>query len=220
MPDVASPMVCPAESAFLHAGVTDRHRPVFAWIWEADGRDQMLERDLIHRAQRGDRQAAEDLCRAHWRGVYRLLYARLGNRSEAEDLTQETFARLWRALPTFAGEDIGAYVRTIALNLMSNHLRDSARRAMADRHEREASAPSAEHEALQALGREEIEALLRSLHPDQAKVLRLRLVDSLSVAESARRMGRSAEAVRSLQYRALQELRTRLGSSDPRQGVR
>lgn len=181
----------------------------------------MLERELIERAKRGDREAAEDLCRAHWRAIYRLLYARLGNRTEAEDLTQETFARLWRALAAFTGEDIGPYVRTIALNLMRNHLRDAARRAAVDWAQGDASAPSAEHEAMAILGREEIEALLRDLYPDQAEVLRLRLIESLSVAESARRMGRTAEAVRSLQYRALQELRGHFAARSGRgEGVR
>lgn len=169
----------------------------------------MTERDLIHRAQRGDREAAEALCAAHWHDVYRILYGRLGNRAEAEDLTQETFMRLWRSLGSFRGDSMGPFVRTIARNLLRNHLRDAVR------HRQKAvppspAAPSAEDEALVHWSGEELMQALQSLGADQETVLRLRLVESLPVQEVAERMGRSPEAVRALQYRALQQLRAQM----------
>lgn len=58
---------------------------------------------------------------------------------------------------------------------------------------------------------EELLRQLASLPEDQARVLRLRLLEGRPVAEVAKQLGRSEEAVRALQYRALQELRRRLG---------
>lgn len=181
----------------------------------------MSEQHLILRAQRGDREAADALLSAHWRDVYRLLYSRLGNRSEAEDLTQETFTRMWRALPTFRGDDIGPFTRTIALNLMRNFLRDNARHPHLELGEADAEVPSAESDALNQYGQSEIQALMMSLRDDHRQVLELRLIEALSVGEVAERMSRSPEAVRSLQYRALHELRGLLqAAQDSRKEVR
>lgn len=168
---------------------------------------------LIERAQRGDRAAAEELCSEHWRAVYRLVYARVGNRQEAEDLTQEAFARFWRALPRFQGSDVGPYLRTIALNLLRNHLRDHARHPEVELGDLDSRAPSAEHEVFALWQQDEVRRLLDELGGDQANVLRLRLIEALSVGEAGERMGKSPEAIRSLQYRALQELRRRLATS-------
>lgn len=169
----------------------------------------MSERDLIERARRGDRAAAEALCTAHWRDVYRLLYRRLGNRAEAEDLTQEVFLRLFAALKRLRGDSIGPFVRTIALNLMRNYLRDAVRHRM--KLPPPASVPSAEDEAMLRWSQERLRRELQELAAEHQTVLRLRLLEALSVAEVARRMGRSQEAVRALQYRALQQLRARIG---------
>lgn len=172
----------------------------------------MREDELIRRAQAGDREAAAQLCELHWRSVYRLVFARLGNRSEAEDVTQDAFMRLWQHLGRFRGEALGPFVRTIALNLARNRLRDLGRHpllaldavplAAGDAAVDEALLRDEESEALrQALGR---------LAPDHRRVLELRLVEGRSAAEVAMLTGRTPEAVRALQYRALQRLRAEI----------
>jgi RNA polymerase sigma-70 factor (ECF subfamily) len=57
--------------------------------------------ELIHRCQRGDRLAIEVLIRRHQNYVYRLCYLVMRNEQDAEDMTQETFIRAFRALPRF-----------------------------------------------------------------------------------------------------------------------
>jgi RNA polymerase sigma-70 factor (ECF subfamily) len=186
---------------------------VFSWREGRIVTSEERERELLRSAREGDRAAAEAICQRHWRDVYRLLYARLGNRSEAEDLTQETFARFWRALPRIQGAEAGAYIRTIALNLVRNYLRDEARHPRASLAEEDGGAPSAEEEALEQMGRDELLALFGTLTSEQGRVLRLRLLEGLSVAEVAVRLGRSPEAVRALQHRALVHLRDHLRST-------
>jgi len=172
----------------------------------------MDEAALIQSAKAGRREAAAALCELHWRDVYRTVYARMGDRSEAEDVTQEAFLRLWRNLARFEGERLGPYLRTIALNLCRNRLRDLGRHPRSELSEALAADVRELPEA-QILRREEdlaVREALGRLEPDQRRVLELRLVDGLSAAEAGELLGRTPEAVRALQYRALVRLRTLL----------
>jgi len=56
------------------------------------------------RSQRGDRGAFAELVTRTQEGVYNLAYSMLGNQEEAEDMTQEAYLRVWRALPEFRGD--------------------------------------------------------------------------------------------------------------------
>ncbi len=169
----------------------------------------MAEGDLIRAAKAGRREAAAELCSMHWQGVYRIVYGRLGNRAEAEDVTQETFLRLWRQLARFEGDQLGPYLRTIALNLCRNRLRDTYRHPQGDLREdlRADPGPSPEQRLLDLEREEQLRRALARLAPDQRRVLELRLVEGRSVAEAAIALGRTPEAVRALQYRALIRLR-------------
>ena len=53
----------------------------------------MIDDELLRRAQRGDRDALEEICRLEWRPIYGVLYHAVQNRTEAQDLTQEVFLR-------------------------------------------------------------------------------------------------------------------------------
>ena len=181
----------------------------------------MAEGDLIRAAKAGRREAAAQLCRMHWQGVYRVAYGRLGNRAEAEDVTQETFLRLWRQIGRFEGDQLGPYLRTIALNLCRNRLRDAFRHPQADLLE-DLSAdpgPSPEERLLDHERQEQLRSALGRLEPDQRRVLELRLIEGRSAAEAALALGRTPEAVRALQYRALIRLRAIVaGTSCEREG--
>lgn len=60
--------------------------------------------ELVIRSQRGDRAAFAELVRLTHEQVYNLAYQFLSNAQEAEDLTQEVYLRVWRALSDFRGE--------------------------------------------------------------------------------------------------------------------
>ncbi len=169
----------------------------------------MEEGYLIRSAKAGARDAAAELCRLHWQAVYRVVYRRLGNRAEAEDLTQETFLRFWRQIDRFEGDRLGPYLRTIALNLCRNRLRDSHRHPEVEFTEdrRPDHSPSAEQHLLASEEGARLKAALAALEPDQRRVLELRLLEGQSAAAVGRELGRTPEAVRALQYRALLRLR-------------
>lgn len=80
--------------------------------------------DLVARAQRGDRAALSDLIAQTQGRVYNLAYQILGNPQEAEDLTQEVFVRVWRALPHFRGESkFTTWLHAITTNACLNRRR-------------------------------------------------------------------------------------------------
>ncbi len=81
--------------------------------------------DLIQRAQRGDRDAVEALFRREWKPVYHLLYRTLGDRHEAEDLTQEVFIRALSSLDHFrqTSTPFAGYLAVIARNLVRDQWR-------------------------------------------------------------------------------------------------
>ncbi len=88
------------------------------------GAEQELDQLLIRRAQQGDAQAVTELYMRYQRKVLNYLYRFVGNRQTAEDLTQETFVRVVRHLPSYRPTGpVGGWIYRIARNLALNRFR-------------------------------------------------------------------------------------------------
>jgi RNA polymerase sigma-70 factor, ECF subfamily len=171
-------------------------------------------RRLVERAQGGDRAALEELYLLHFDRIYSYLHMSVGNRHDAEDLTNQTFVKMlesigrfeWRKVP------ISAWLFRIAHNLAMDHFRASKRwQPEEDVPEPEDSAESsAEEEALQSIGRRSMLEMIENLSPDQQQVLTLKFVFNFGNAEVATILGKSEGAIKSLQHRALATLQRRL----------
>lgn len=86
-----------------------------------------LDSDLIRLAQEGQTQALETLCQRYWRRILNYLYRFTGNRTMAEDLTQETFFRVVKYLPTYRPiGSVGGWIYRIARNVGLHAVRDNA----------------------------------------------------------------------------------------------
>jgi RNA polymerase sigma-70 factor, ECF subfamily len=84
----------------------------------------LLESEIIRRAQRGDAEAFERIYRLHCRRVFALCLRMVGNASEAEDLTQEAFLTVLRKIQTFRSESaFSTWLHRIAVNLTLMRLR-------------------------------------------------------------------------------------------------
>lgn len=169
---------------------------------------------LLDRAQNGDPEAVEELCQREWRPVFSELYRTLGNRAEAEDLTQEVFVRALRSLNRFeqTGTSFRAYLVTIARNLVRSKWRRKIPQQVAidivpEIHSTERGP---EAELLSNERRRQIQQALGDLSPDYRTVIRLRLLDERPTDEVAALMNRSDGAVRVLLHRALTALRAHL----------
>jgi RNA polymerase sigma-70 factor (ECF subfamily) len=169
---------------------------------------------LLERAQRGDRDALDELCRREWRSIYALAYSALGNAAEAQDLTQEAFLRALRSLPAYrvTGAPFHAWLKQIALNLVRDGWRKRRHVTVPLDNALEIPARDVGPEG-QALAGDERRRLLDALAmlpADYQTVIHLRLLDGLSAADVARVMGRRPDAIRQLQHRALKALRASL----------
>ncbi|MEX2315233.1 MAG: sigma-70 family RNA polymerase sigma factor [Thermomicrobiales bacterium] len=180
----------------------------------------MTDDRLLERAQRGDREALDELCRREWRPIYGLAYSALGNAAEAQDLTQEAFLRGLRSLPAYrvSGVPFHAYLKAIALNLVRDGWRKRRHVTVPldDALELPARETGPEGQALAADERRRLIAALEGLPPDHQTVIRLRLLDGLPAADTGRVMGRTPDAVRQLQHRALSALRATLSEGSRR----
>ncbi|MFB7904923.1 ECF subfamily RNA polymerase sigma factor, BldN family [Kitasatospora sp. NPDC059146] len=167
--------------------------------------------ELVERAQAGESEAFGRLYDHYADTVYRYIYYRVGSRATAEDLTSETFLRALRRIGTFTwqGRDFGAWLVTIARNLVADHFKSSRFRLevttgeMLDSNECERSP---EESVLESLSNAALLDAVRRLNPQQQECVTLRFLQGLSVAETARIMGKNEGAIKTLQYRAVRTL--------------
>jgi RNA polymerase sigma-70 factor, ECF subfamily len=184
---------------------TRRARPAAS---DTDSRRMM---DLVERAQSGETEAFGQLYDQYSDTVYRYIYYRVGGKATAEDLTSETFLRALRRIGTFTwqGRDFGAWLVTIARNLVADHFKSSRFRLevttgeMLDANEVERSP---EDSVLESLSNAALLDAVRRLNPQQQECVTLRFLQGLSVAETARAMGKNEGAIKTLQYRAVRTL--------------
>ncbi|MFJ9040320.1 ECF subfamily RNA polymerase sigma factor, BldN family [Streptomyces sp. NPDC102406] len=167
--------------------------------------------ELVERAQSGEADAFGRLYDQYSDTVYRYIYYRVGGKATAEDLTSETFLRALRRIGTFTwqGRDFGAWLVTIARNLVADHFKSSRFRLevttgeMLDANEVERSP---EDSVLESLSNAALLDAVRRLNPQQQECVTLRFLQGLSVAETARVMGKNEGAIKTLQYRAVRTL--------------
>lgn len=87
--------------------------------------DRVTDEELVHRAQKGDPAAFDEIVERHKGAVFRAAMAGLRNREDAEDVTQETFITAYRKLDTFRGE---SQLRTWLSRIAWNRSMDQRRR--------------------------------------------------------------------------------------------
>lgn len=167
---------------------------------------ELPDTELVRRA-RADRAAFGALYERYVDRVYRYLYYRTASAADAEDLTARVFFQALSHLDGFEerGLPFGAWLMTIAHNLLANYHRDRSRRPTAPLEsapEPEGPSPIAEAEDAQA-----VRELIANLPPDRQHLILLKYGEELSNAEIARAMNRSEGAVKSLLRRTLATLR-------------
>jgi RNA polymerase sigma-70 factor, ECF subfamily len=169
---------------------------------------------LVERAQRGNRDALEELYLLNFDRIYSYLHMSVGNRHDAEDLTTQTFLRMLESIKRFRWQSapFSAWLFRIAHNLAMDHFRAN-RRWQPEEDVPEppgGEEPSAESVAMQSIGRESMLELIDNLSPEQQQVLTLKFVFNFSNGEVATILGKSEGAIKSLQHRALVSLQKKL----------
>ncbi|MGI6120378.1 MAG: RNA polymerase sigma factor [Desulfosporosinus sp.] len=135
--------------------------------------------------------------------LYRFAYALLQNREEAEDITQETYFRCLRKdtknYPPYP------YLKKVARHLIYDRYRH--RQITNDQSEDHSRTEDLSATEEKWVTRNLIQELMNQLPEQYRHVLELRIIKGYSRKETAERMERTEDAIRGLQYRALQALR-------------
>ncbi len=175
--------------------------------------EQATVMSIVRRAQDGDPDAFGELYDRYIDLVYRYVYFRVAGHALAEDLTSETFLRALRRIGSFQwqGRDFGAWLVTIARNLIADHYKSGRYRlevATGDILETggDRATDGPEGEVLDGLTNAELLEAVRQLGSEQQECIVLRFLHGLSVAETAAAMGKNEGAIKALQYRAVRSL--------------
>ena len=170
---------------------------------------------LVERAQAGETEAFGLIYDRYVDTVFRFIYFRVGNRQLAEDLTSDTFLRALKRIGSFTwqGRDLGAWLVTIARNLVADHFKSGRYRLEittgdvldADKEDRGPEG-SPEVAVVDHITNVTLLTAVKRLNPEQQECIVLRFLHGFSVAETAQAMGKNEGAIKALQYRAVRAL--------------
>ena len=174
--------------------------------------------ELIGRTQGGDQAAFNLIVERYQSNVYNLAARILGDRTTAEDITQETFISAYRAISRFRGGRLRAWLLRIASNHSYDWIRASRRRPQVSLDQSllnpgfspPSTGPSPEQEALRSELRVELQRAILTLPPDQRTTLVLIDVQGMSYEETAEATRASIGTVKSRMSRARSRVRNYL----------
>jgi len=179
--------------------------------------------DLMARIAKGDDDGFEILVNRHQASVLNLIYRFIGDRTQAKDLAQEVFIKVWQAAKTYKPKaKFTTWIYRIAANLCFNELKSARCRRWFQFHrsngDNEGSIeetfsdglPTAEDLLLGKERSRQISDALQSLPDNQRMALVLKRYDDLSYAEIGQIIGCSVSAVESLLVRAKRTLQEKL----------
>jgi len=170
------------------------------------------EQELVRRAQQQDKEAFAELYEVYFDKIYRYIVLKIGDRTEAEDMTQQVFLKALKFLPSYKRRNVpfSAWLYRIAHNQVVDYYRKSSRQKSCELTEAITPDDPNENPQQQTELKVDIEHLVkatRKLTKAQQEVIALRFSSDLPVAEVARLMGKSEGAVKALQHSAVAALR-------------
>jgi len=168
------------------------------------------ERLLIEAAQKDPARFAE-LYEINFSRVYAFIARRVRDRNEIEDLTSEVFHQALAALPRFEwrGAPFAAWLFKIASNTIIDRFNKASKEKALTSLSNGFEVSSSEIEDIEETEqRAALFELVERLPDDQRRVILLRFAEEKSIREVAKSLSRSEGAIKQLQFRALQNLRT------------
>ncbi|RDI74024.1 sigma70-ECF: RNA polymerase sigma factor 70 [Gaiella occulta] len=173
------------------------------------------DRALVERARERDERAFEELVTRHAGRVHRLVARLLGGQNAADDVTQETFVRAWRALPSFRGDaEFTTWLHRIAVNEANRLLAREARRELVlyeDVMEKAPDLAADVPERVESIERHRrLELLLAELPAHYRGAVVLRDVEGYANEEAAELLGLDIRNFKSRLHRGRMALRKQL----------
>jgi RNA polymerase sigma-70 factor, ECF subfamily len=183
-----------------------------------DKAERLADEDLMPRIAARDPEAFEVFYDRHGGAAYSLAYRIVGERSTAEDVTQEAFISIWRSGARYdrARGSVRAWMLGIVRNRAIDALRRSAGKAPKLTFDDEAileqrAAPdSTDEEAIRRHEAAQVRSVLRDLPSDQLKVIQLAYFGGFSHSEIAEMLGMPLGTVKGRMRLGLEKIRTRV----------
>ena len=166
--------------------------------------------ELVRLAQKGSREAFDEIVRRHQRQVYQLCYRFAGNHEDASDLAQDVFVRAYRALGGFKGQSaLATWLYRIGVNVCLNRkaLKTLPVQPMPVLEPADARSESADEAVLRDERAREVRAAIARLPKKQRATLILRAYQELPHDEIAAILGSSVGAVKANFFHALANLK-------------
>jgi RNA polymerase sigma-70 factor (ECF subfamily) len=178
------------------------------------------DRELAERLKRRDQHAMGDLYDRYGRLAYALIYRVVKDIGIAEDLTQETFLRVWNRAAAFDSEkgSLAAWVMAVARNRAIDYVRSVENRMRESAYELDASDnpvlfTGIEHNIINSDRARRLKQAFEILNPNQRLVIELAYYEGLSQTEMAERMKQPLGTVKTWCRTALLKLREELGEA-------
>jgi RNA polymerase sigma-70 factor (ECF subfamily) len=185
--------------------------------------DREIDRQLVVRAQSGDKQAFELLVEKYQRKLARLLSRFIRDPAEVEDVTQEAFIKAYRALPAFRGDSaFYTWLYRIGINTAKNYLMAMGRRAPTSTEiEAEEAEGFEEGEQLRDINTPEsvllsneiaktVNSTIEQLPEELRTAIQMREIDGMSYEDIAKAMDCPIGTVRSRIFRAREAIAEQL----------
>lgn len=173
------------------------------------------ELSLATRVRAGDGSAENELVNTYRRGVFLIASARTRDREAARDLTQEVFIAVLKALRDGQLREpskLAAFIQGTARNLINNYIRARARRSECDLDSVEVPSPDPVMELESAERQRLVRQELAAFGAVDQQILLLSLVDGHSLAEIAKRLNLSHDAVRARKSRMIKKIMKKFGT--------
>jgi RNA polymerase sigma-70 factor (ECF subfamily) len=211
---VPLPFVAPVDASPARASTSPRHQvPDGDRVSDQDRAAAAM--DAIRRVQAGDGEAFGLIFDCYHTLIFRFIFFRVRHQQLAEDITSDTFLRALRKINGFRwqGRDPGAWLFTIARNLIADHFKRAATRYEVFEESSDAGAVDSdtssqpEDALVERYTNKELFNALTLLTPDQREVIILRVLQGISVGDTAKLIGKNPQAVKALTHRGLQALK-------------
>jgi RNA polymerase sigma-70 factor, ECF subfamily len=167
------------------------------------------EAELVRRATKRDEAAFAELYNHYVEKIYRYIYYKVGDASEAEDLCGQVFLKAWEAIEryTWTGYPFSSWLYRLAHNLVVDHYRTHRENLPLDDTIIAREEPiDPEVALLNSLKAEELRRAISQLTGEQRQVIHFKFIEGYDNAEIAAMMNKKEGAIRALQYRALHSL--------------
>jgi RNA polymerase sigma-70 factor (ECF subfamily) len=191
--------------------------------WGALVSDREIDKQLVTRAQQGDKQAFNLLVEKYQRKLSRLLSRFIRDQGEVEDVTQEAFIKAYRALPAFRGDSaFYTWLYRIGINTAKNYLMAMGRRAPTSTEvEAEDAEGFEEGEQLRDINTPEsvlltkeiaetVNSTIEQLPEELRRAIQMREIEGMSYEDIAQAMDCPIGTVRSRIFRAREAIAEQL----------